>query len=230
MIWVGAGCTAGVDVSAEGVEVGVPVTPEAPVAPDVLLTAPAASVEPGLILVTPSASVEPDLVLVAPSAPVEPDFVPTTPVELEVEAPLTVIDPDTLDADPLVESEAAVTIGTVVDPEALSVAPDLEAVTLGAAEPEPVVAWPPDVVKLTCPDCAALATCEISVGCDVSPERVICEAWDVPVAVEDNRLGSEPLGRARVSLLEGVVKGNTPPDTEVEEVALTPLAVGEEVV
>lgn len=187
MIWVCAGSTAGVDVSAEGVEVGVPVTPEAPVAPDVLLTAPAAPVEPDFVLVIPSASVEPGFVPSTPAAP----------VVLEVEAPLTVVDLDVLDADPLIEPEAAVTLGTVVDPEGLSVAPDLEAVKLGAAEPEPVVAWPPDVVELgTCSDGAPLATCEMSVDCNVSPERVVCEAWDVPITVEDNRLGSEPLGRA----------------------------------
>lgn len=187
MIWVCAGCTAGVDVSAEGIEVGVPVTPEAPEAPDVVLT-------------TPAAPVEPDLVLVTPSAPVKPDFVPRTPaapLELEAEAPPTAVDPDTLDAEPLVEPEAAAPIGRLVEPEVPSVAPDLETVALAAAETEPVVVCPPDVVKLTaCPDCDTLATCETSDDCDVSPKRVVCDVWDVPVTVWDKRLGSEPLGRA----------------------------------
>lgn len=186
MIWVCAGCTAGVDVSAEGVGVGVPVTPEATVAPDVVLT-------------TPAAPVEPDLVLVTPSAPVEPDFVPRTPaapLELDADASLTTVDPDTLDAEPLVEPEAAAPIGTVVEAEVLSVAPDVEPITLAAAETEPAVVCPLVVGLTTCPDCDKLATCEAPDDCDVSPKRVVCEVWDVPVTVWDKRLGSEPLGRA----------------------------------
>lgn len=142
MIWVCAGCTAGVEVSAEGVELGVPVTPEAAVAPDVVLTTPAAPLEPDCVLMTPAAPLEPDVVLPTPVAPVEPDFVLITPaasVALDAEAPLIVVDPDTLDAVPLVEPEAAAPIGTVVEPEVLSIGPDLEAVALVAAEPKLVV-------------------------------------------------------------------------------------------
>jgi hypothetical protein len=168
MIWVCAGCTAGVEVSAEGVELGVPVTPEAAVAPDVLLTTPAAPLEPDVVLPTPVAPLEPDCVLMTPAAPLEPDVVlptpvaplepdcvlptpvapvepdfvlitPAAPVALDAEAPLIVVDPDTLDAVPLVEPEAAAPIGTVVEPEVLSIGPDLEAVALVAAEPKLVV-------------------------------------------------------------------------------------------
>ena len=155
MIWVCAGCPAGVVVSAEGVELGVPATPEAPVAPDVVLTTPAVPAEPDFVLVTPSAPAEPDCVLMTPAAPVEPDVVlatpaapvepdsvlitPAAPLELGDGAPLIVVDPDTLDAVPLVEPVAAAPIGTVVEPEILSVAPDLEAVALVAAEPKLVV-------------------------------------------------------------------------------------------
>jgi len=142
MIWVCAGCTAGVEVSAEGVELGVPVTPEAAVAPDVVLTTPAAPLEPDVVLPTPAAPLEPDVVLPTPVAPVEPDFVlitPAAPVALDAKAPLIVVDPDTLDAVPLVEPEAAAPIGTVVEPEVLSIGPDLEAVALVAAEPKLVV-------------------------------------------------------------------------------------------
>jgi len=52
----------------------------------------------------------------------------------------------------------------------------------------------------TDPDCDALPTCEASEDCDVSPDLVVCEVWDVPITVWDRRLGSEPLGRAWVSL------------------------------
>jgi len=116
MIWGSTGCTAGVDVTAEGVEDGVPAAPKASVAPD-------------FVLMTPAPPVEPDVVLIKPAAP----------VELDAEAPLVALSPETLDAVPIVEPETAAPVGTVIEPEVLGVTPDLETDALIATEPKLVV-------------------------------------------------------------------------------------------